>query len=1587
VSALPAGHAAAPAVLVGTLGDRGYRWSPGGRLHHVFEDTCDRLAVAGAPDSPAVDVPDDQLGYATLDARANQLAHHLRRRGIGPGARVALLCDRPVATYTALLGALKAGAAYVPLDGAFPADRIDHILRDAGVDVVLATAGTRERLAGAAAPVLDLDEAAGAIAAEDDSRLPRDDAAPDDALCYVVYTSGTTGRPKGVMVDHSSICHFVRVAAECYGVTGDDRVYQGLTIAFDFSVEEIWVAWAVGATLVPRPPGGSLLGPDLHDFLSSRRVTALCCVPTLLATIEEDLPGLRFLLVSGEACPPDLVRRWHRPGRRFLNVYGPTEATVTATWSVVHPDEPVTLGRPLPGYAVVVLDAANGHALPVGSLGEIALAGIGLARGYAGRPDLTDRVFVPDRLGLPDNPSGRLYRTGDLGRVIDGEVEYHGRIDTQVKIRGYRIELAEVESVLLELPDVQQAVVAPHTPAHGAVELVAYCTRRQDSLALDPAAVFAHLRSRLPAYSVPAHLEELDVLPMTSSDKVDRAALPPPRGDRRAAATRPHVAPATPVEQGLAEVVGSVLGLSEVSVTSHLFDDLGADSLLLAHVCTGVRQRPDLPPISMKDVYQHPTVRSLAAALAVPGAGEAAGDTADLHVPPAPAPGRPPRRGLSVRCGLAQVGVFLAWSYLLALAVTFAHEQITPASGALETYERTVVYAGAAFLAGCLLPIVAKWVLIGRWKEERFPVWGVRYLRFWVVKALIRSSPLALFHGSPLTVLYLRALGARIGPGALVLTEHLPVCTDLLTIGAGAVVHKDATLNCYRVVDGVLETGPVSLGRNSLVSEQTLLDVRTRLGDRAELSHSSSLHPGQSVPDGERWVGSPAGPAGTPPAPVPPATCTTRRRLGYGALQLFSAVFIWTPLLVAATGVVLPEFDELGQLSPGDPLFYLDHAALASLLFWGTVLVGFVLSLALPRLLNRMLPADRVFPLYGWRWSLQRTTARTTNLGFYTGLFGDSSAIPYWLRAMGWDVSEIEQTGSNFGMAVGHEAPGLCAVGTGTMASDGLSMMNAQFSGTSFRVRRTAIGARNFLGNALVYPPDGRTGDNVLLGTKVHVPIDGPVRSDVGLLGSPPFPIPRSVGRDHADDRFDDPEVRRQALRAKNEHNAVTAALYLLVRWLHFVVSTLIAVVTIDHHGRWGPAIVVVGVVGALLFTAGWYLLIERIFRSRPPEACSIYDRAFWRHERYWKVPAMAYVGVFNGTPMKSLLWRAMGVRVGRRVFDDGCWLTERISVTLGDDTTLNEGSILQSHSLEDGVFKSGFVRLGAGVTVCTVAFAHYGVTIGDRAFLAPDSFLMKGESVGADERWGGNPARLLSARRPPASLLDQLRIGRLPGLPDTAGVTVELFDLAACRSRLGELTDLLPDDERQRAAAMGSPQRREAFVAGRALLRSVLSLLDPSRAPRDWPVDLTATGRPVVGAPGAPAVSLSAADGVVAVAWSTGHEVGVDVERLDGRDRDVVVDAVLTPAERRQLAAAPGSDRAALFLSAWTVKEAVLKCSGAGLPGGPEQVETTSVGSPTVHQERWDLPGRSYSVAVATAPRQSSRRLSSATTRSQRYP
>ncbi|MGN7250506.1 Pls/PosA family non-ribosomal peptide synthetase [Arthrobacter sp. SAFR-014] len=1354
---LTTGQNGAGPVLASAFPDHVARWSRGERLNQLFEDRCDAYTDQGRADQLAVDAEDVVFTYEDLDRRANQLARYLLAAGARPGDRIALLFDQPSYAYVAMLGVLKIRAAYVPLDPGFPPDRLKYIVEDADVTAVLSLSHLQDLLPEVAALTVSLDDVRGHVDAQDPSRMEEPlEGGTADELAYIIYTSGSTGRPKGVAIDHASICNFVRVASALYGIEPTDRVYQGMTIAFDFSVEEIWVSWLAGATLVPKPAGSTLLGADLASYLIAKRISALCCVPTLLATIDEDLPELRFLLVSGEACPRDLVTRWHIPGRRFLNVYGPTEATVTATWALVDPGGPVSLGVPLPTYSAVILDPADSRTLPLGESGEIGLAGVGLARGYVNRPDLTEKAFIPDFLQISNNPSGRIYRTGDLGRINkDGEIEYLGRIDTQVKIRGYRIELAEIESFLLQFPGIAQAVVDTVEAEPGVLELAAYYTLRHDAASVETRDMYQMLRTRLPGYMVPAYYEELKSIPMMASGKADRKQLPRPSNRVSPASTGAYTPPASPAETSLVEQLEAILALDRISTDAHFFNDLGANSLLMAHFCARIRRETSLTPAAMQDIYQHPTIRQLAAVL-TEAQPEATAAPADYDTGPwTNTVVKPPTTFQYVTCGVIQMAFFLGYTMYAAWLLIAGYEWVSGGNGWVEMWLRSVGFGAAMFLALSVTPIIIKWVLVGRWKPRGIQIWSMGYVRFWLVKTLTRANPLVLFAGSPLYIFYLRLLGAKIGKGVVIFSRHVPACPDLLMVGDNTVIHKDSYFLCYRARPGLIETGSVTLGNNVLISEKTTLDIGTSMGDDSQLGHASSLQTPQSIPPGQAWHGSPAARTTANYRRVPAANCTTRRRVIFSVLQLFNRLVLVVPGGVLLLAALLPSYLDSEHLHLGQSSFYVDVLAATLVLFISGLIGGLLFVLTVPRLLNLFLKPDKVYPLYGVHFSIQRMIARISNVKLYKDVFGDSSYIVYYLRALGYDLRKVEQTGSNFGPTLAHESPFLSTVGTGTMVSDGLNMMNADFSNTSFRLSAVRVAGRNFLGNDVTFPIGARVGENCLLATKVMVPIDGPVRRDVGLLGSPAFEIPRSVQRDAQFDELKIEEAKNRLLPAKNRHNIVSMMLFLAVNWFQLFAAALFGGVAVTAHGFLGVLAVSLSMLGFLIFRILFRVLVERSvmgFRQLKPQYCSIYDPYFWRHERLWKLLATP---PFNGTPFKAWVWRLLGVKVGKRLYDAGLTIPEKTLASIGDDCAFNEETIIQGHSMEDGTFKSGPTVLGNRCSVGVLAFVHYGVTMQDGSTVMADAFLMKGTDVPENTVFAGNPARAASHRSPEA-----------PGLP-----------------------------------------------------------------------------------------------------------------------------------------------------------------------------------------------------------------------------
>ncbi|SCL52665.1 amino acid adenylation domain-containing protein [Micromonospora citrea] len=573
-------------------------------VHGLVEEQAD---LGG--DRVALRAGGESVTYRDLDRRANQLARHLHGLGVGPGTPVGLCLGRTPELVVAMLAVLKAGGYFVALDPDHPPARLADILADAGVAVVVSDRRHRAGLPRAGVETVLLDAHRDRYAGLPDDRLPAT-VGPDD-LAYSIYTSGSTGRPKGVLVPHRGLCNVVAAQRALFGLGPDDRVLQWASPTFDASVFDVAMALGAGAALHLAPAERVAPGPDLRDLLATERITALTITPSALAAVPvATLPELRLLVLAGEALPASLVRQWRAPGRRVFNAYGPTEATI---WVSVHEcgpeDEAPPVGRPIPNVTVRVLDAA-GRPVGVGVPGELHVGGVGLARGYAGRPDLTTQRFVPDPSGPP---GARLYRTGDLVRwTEDGELRFLGRTDQQVKVRGLRIETGEVEAVLRRHDDVADcAVVARASDGSDGTPdtLVAYVVPA-GAARVDAEKLLAHCAQVLPEYMLPGAVVPLDRLPLTSSGKLDVRALPSPRdlaGERAAQAEM------TVTEQAVATLWGQVLQVDGLGPDGDFFA-LGGTSIKATQVVSRARRawQVELP---IRSVFENRTVAAFAAAV------------------------------------------------------------------------------------------------------------------------------------------------------------------------------------------------------------------------------------------------------------------------------------------------------------------------------------------------------------------------------------------------------------------------------------------------------------------------------------------------------------------------------------------------------------------------------------------------------------------------------------------------------------------------------------------------------------------------------------------------------------------------------------------------------------------------------------------------------------------------------------------------------------------------------------------------------------------------------------------------------------
>ena len=551
-------------------------------IHQLFENQ-----VESTPDAVAVIFKDQQLTYRELNRRANQLAHYLQYLGVEPGVLVGICVERSLDMVVGLLGILKAGGAYLPLDPTFPSERIEFMLEDAQVPVLITQQHLTAQLPNHKAIVVCLDTDGAKLSLQSETNVPP--TTLSDNLAYVIYTSGSTGRPKGVQIIHRAVVNFLLSMREQPGLKAEDTLLAVTTLSFDIAALELFLPLIVGAQVVVASHEIVADGVALIDVLTRKRITVMQATPVtwriLLAANWQGNHALK-IICGGEALPPDLAQKLLPRAASLWNIYGPTETTIWSSTCMIEPGEKtITIGRPIANTQMYLLDARL-HPVPVGVPGELYIGGDGLARGYLNRPELTAERFIPNPFS--DDPSDRIYKTGDLARYLsNGTIEHLGRLDFQVKIRGYRIELGEIEAVLNQHPAMRQAVVVAREDVPGDKRLVAYVVLKKGlNATVDD--LKQHVTKQVPAYMVPSVFMILEAMPLTPNGKVDRGAFPVPESSRHSSEDN-FAAPTLPLHNQLVQIWEELLDARPIGTRDNFFD-LGGHSLLAARLVIRIEQ-------------------------------------------------------------------------------------------------------------------------------------------------------------------------------------------------------------------------------------------------------------------------------------------------------------------------------------------------------------------------------------------------------------------------------------------------------------------------------------------------------------------------------------------------------------------------------------------------------------------------------------------------------------------------------------------------------------------------------------------------------------------------------------------------------------------------------------------------------------------------------------------------------------------------------------------------------------------------------------------------------------------------------------
>lgn len=1298
-------------------------------LHEMFAATVEKF-----PDKPAIECNGQSLSYRELNEKSTQIASSLQAEGIQPGDIVGIWMERSLQLHAAILGVLKAGASYLPFDQDAPVKRVHSCLEDSCAKLVLLDKSTAAKdegqLVGAVVYEALLKKAAKGF---QPLRVKPSDAA------YLIYTSGSTGNPKGVAISHQNVCHYLRAANSIYGIGSTDVVFQGASVAFDLSVEEIFITYLVGAKLFVATRQMLQETDTLAKSLALAGVTVLDTVPTLLSMLEAPVESIKTVILGGEACPAPLVAKWFKPGRKIFNSYGPTETTIVATIGELAEDQAVTIGGPIPNYSCYVVDEKLAL-VPPGVQGELLIGGPGVALGYVNRPDATKEKFIAN----PFATNGSLlYRSGDAVSLSpDGNIHFHGRIDSQVKIRGFRVELGEIEALLTTCQEVGQAAVVLRKD-NEIEQLVAFLVCKDGRHLADEnlLSIKELLKRQLPSYMVPSHFEILSALPLLPAGKVDRKVLK--EIPLLMKVKEGQEQPRTATEEILLAVAKEVFRGQPISFEVDFFTELGGHSLLAARFISLVRKHQGLSSLTLQDMYTFRTLRAIAAH-AEEGKSRQESAASLAFTPP------PLKR--RILCGIAQAAVLPFLLSLLTapwLGVFITYELV--AAGTESVVEEMVILLaayGSITIGTMLFSIVAKWLVIGRTKSGVYPLWGSYYFRWWLASRFVSMIHFKWFQGTPIIRFVLRLLGAKVGDG-VILSDLQAGAIDLVTIGDNVTVGDNAHFANAEVIGDKLYIGGITIQDEVYIGTSCILSGDSVVGKGAELADLTALQPGSCVGDWEKWEGSPARRTGQiQPESLPEIAQATKLRKCIQTILYTLVLLLLPPITLLPIIPAFWLFDYLHELYA--EVFSVSFMYMLPVLAWPAAMVLIFATVMLAALIRWLvLPQLKpgTYSIYSWLYVRKWIVALTTELTLETlsSLFA-TIYMRNWYRLLGTKIGKDSEISTSFSGRYD-----LTEIGEKCFIADVAILGDEDIKRGWMQLVPLTTANRVFVGNNAVVPPGASIPEGALIGIKSRPPADNSQMSPGDIwFGSPPIKLPvrQKFDGSVSDIWTFEPSPLRRLGRALIEAHSVSLPTMLFITFGTLSVAFMEPwIYSHDYAMLFFCFVVASVVVSASLVGASLALkwLLMGVYKPTMQPMWSWWAiRTEVVYGMYW-VSSNVILDHLCGTPFLPWILRLYGCKFGEGIFMNTTDVTEFDCVTVGDFSAINGEAALQTHLYEDRLMKVGRVKLGRGVTVGEYTTVLYDTHVGDFAQIGPLSVVMKGEDIPGNTAWSGAPVQKIT--------------------------------------------------------------------------------------------------------------------------------------------------------------------------------------------------------------------------------------------------